>query len=42
MEVTADEATVQKIVEKLELEYFPHYAVSCWVSDVQIRREERY
>jgi hypothetical protein len=42
IEVIADEPTVLKIVEKLELEYFPHYAVSCWVSDVQILREERY
>lgn len=30
------------IVEKLELEYFPHYAVSCWVTDVHILREDRY
>jgi len=42
IEIIADEPTVQKIVEKLELEYFPHYAVSCWVSDVQILREDRY
>ena len=42
IEIIADEATVQKIVEKLELEYFPHYAVSCWVMDVQILREGRY
>jgi hypothetical protein len=42
IEVIADEPTVQKIVEKLEAEYFPHYAVSCWVSDVQILREDRY
>ena len=42
IEVIADEPTVQKIVEKLELEYFLHYAVSCWVSDIQILREDRY
>jgi hypothetical protein len=42
IEVIADEPMVQKIVEKLGLEYFPHYAVSCWVSDVQILREDRY
>lgn len=42
IEIITDEPTVQKIVEKLELEYFPHYAVSCWVSDVSILREDRY
>ncbi len=42
IEIIADGLTVQKIVEKLELEYFPHYAVSCWVSDIQILREDRY
>ena len=42
IEIIADEPTVQKIVEKLEIEYFPHYAVSCWVADIQILREERY
>ena len=42
IEVIAEESTVQKIVEKLELEYFPHYAVSCWISHVQILREDRY
>ena len=42
IEIIADEPTVQKIVEKLELEYFPHYAVSCWVTDIQILREDRY
>jgi hypothetical protein len=42
IEVIAEESTVKKIVEKLELEYFPHYAVSCWISDVQILREDRY
>ncbi len=42
IEIIADEPTVQKIVEKLELEYFPHYAVSCWVANIQILREDRY
>ena len=42
IDIVADEPTVQKIVEKLEIEYFPHYAVSCWVADIQILREERY
>jgi nitrogen regulatory protein P-II 2 len=42
IEIITDEPTIQKLVEKLEQEYFPHYAVSCWVSDVQILREDRY
>lgn len=42
IEIITDDATVEKLVEKLETEYFPHYAVSCWVSDVQILREDRY
>ncbi len=42
IEIITDEVTVQKILEKLEVEYFPHYAVSCWVADVQILREDRY
>jgi hypothetical protein len=42
IEIIADESTVQKIVEKLDLEYFPHYAVSCWVADIKILREDRY
>ncbi len=42
IEIITDDGTVQKIVEKLELEYFPHYAVSCWILDVEILREDRY
>ncbi len=42
IEIITDDGTVQKVVEKLELEYFPHYAVSCWILDVQILREDRY
>lgn len=42
IEIVADEATVSKIVEKLEADYFPHYACSLWVSDVEVLREDRY
>ena len=42
IEIITDDGTVQKVVEKLELEYFPHYAVSCWILDVEILREDRY
>ena len=42
IEIVTDSKTVEKIVEKLQADYFPHYALSCWVSDVEILREERY
>lgn len=42
VEVVADEATVLGILEELEKDYFPHYAVSAWVSDVEVLRQERY
>lgn len=42
IEIVTDSETVDKIVGKLVSDYFPHYALSCWVSDVEILREERY
>jgi len=42
LEVVADDETVLRILEELEKDYFPHYAVSTWVSEVEILREERY
>jgi nitrogen regulatory protein P-II 2 len=42
IEIVTDSETVDKIVEKLVSDYFPHYACSCWVTDVEILREERY
>ena len=38
--VSAEVAEV--ILAKLEKDYFPHYAVTCWMSDVQVVREDRY
>lgn len=38
--VTTD--TVTGIIGCLEADYFPHYAVSCWVSDVEVIRQERF
>jgi len=38
--VTAEVA--QGILAKLESDYFPHYAVTCWISDVQVIRDDRY
>ena len=42
IEIVTDEQTIEKIVAKLEVDYFPHYACSLWVSEVQILREDRY
>jgi nitrogen regulatory protein P-II 2 len=42
IEIVTDGETVDKIAQKLAADYFPHYAVSCWVTDVEILREERY
>jgi hypothetical protein len=33
---------LEKILEKLKTDYFPLYALSCWVSDVEVVRDERY
>jgi nitrogen regulatory protein P-II 2 len=33
---------LEVIVAKLENDYFPHYAVSSWMSDVEVIRDERY
>lgn len=29
-------------LEKLKQDYFPHYALSCWVAAVEVVRDERY
>jgi hypothetical protein len=42
LETVASEAVVEKILAVLEKDYFPHYAVSCWVYDVEVIRDERY
>lgn len=42
LEIVTDEATLAKVIEQLEKEYFPNYAVSVWVSDVEVLRQERY
>jgi nitrogen regulatory protein PII len=42
LEIISDEETVSRILEEIEKSYFPHYACSCWVADVEILREERY
>lgn len=42
LEVVTDEATLSKIIERVQADYFPNYAVSVWVADVHVLRQERY
>jgi nitrogen regulatory protein P-II 2 len=42
LEVVTDDSTLSKIIERLQTDYFPNYAVSVWVADVEVLREERY
>lgn len=42
VEVVTDEVTLEKIIERLQADYFPNYAVSVWVADVQVLRQDRY
>jgi nitrogen regulatory protein P-II 2 len=42
LEVVTDEGTLSKIIERLQSDYFPNYAVSMWVADVEVLRQERY
>lgn len=42
LETVVSEDVVDGILATLEADYFPHYAVSCWVSDVEVIRDDRY
>ncbi|CAB4571997.1 unannotated protein [freshwater metagenome] len=42
IETVVSEEVLEKILEKLQKDYFPLYALSCWVSDVEVVRDERY
>jgi hypothetical protein len=42
LETVVGEGVVDTILSALEKDYFPHYAVSCWVSDVEVIRVDRY
>ena len=33
---------LDEVLEKVAADYFPHYAVSAWVADVEVLRDERY
>jgi nitrogen regulatory protein P-II 2 len=42
LEVVTDEATLSKIIERLQSDYFPNYAVIDWTSRVKVLRQDRY
>ncbi len=42
LEVVTDEATLIKIIERLQSDYFPNYSVSVWISRVKVLRQDRY
>jgi nitrogen regulatory protein PII len=42
VEAVISESTLETVLEVLQKDYFPHYAVTCWVSDVSVIREDRY
>ena len=42
LEVVTDEATLSKIIERLQADYFPNYAVSVWIAEVEVLRQDRY
>ena len=42
LEVVTDEVTLLKIIERLQADYFPNYAVSVWIAEVEVLRQDRY
>lgn len=42
LETVVSPEVAEAIIEGLEKDYFPHYAVSCWLSDVEVIRDDRY
>jgi len=42
IEIVATRDVAEEILRGLEKDYFPHYAVSCWLSEVEVIREDRY
>jgi nitrogen regulatory protein P-II 2 len=42
IDVLVDTPVCERIWELLEREYFPNYAVTAWLSDVEVARPERY
>lgn len=42
IETLVSHTTADAIMAKLAADWFPHYAVVAWVSDVEVAREDRY
>jgi hypothetical protein len=42
IDVIVDESVCERIWDALEREYFSDYAVTAWLSDVEVARPERY
>ena len=42
LEVVTDRVTLEKIIQRLQADYFPNYAISVWVADVEVVRRDRY
>ncbi len=42
IEIVVNNEVMSAVLGLLEANYFPHYACSCWVSSVEVLRDERY
>ena len=42
IESVLSEAVLDEVLAKVAADYFPHYALSAWVTDVEVLRDERY
>jgi nitrogen regulatory protein P-II 2 len=42
IEAVVSEAVADRILAALSTEYFPHFALVAWISDVQVVRGEKY
>lgn len=42
IESVLSEAVLDEVLAKIAADYFPHYALSAWVTDVEVLRDERY
>lgn len=42
LETVLSNEVLEQLLELLETNYFPHYACSAWVSQVEVVRDDRY
>lgn len=42
IESVLSEAVLDEVLAKVAADYFPHYALSAWVTDVEVLRNDRY